>query len=179
MLQSQRRIKKGNNPGRAIGVVLTLGALCLGAGVAAAANPGVLRPSEVPAAAPKAVQTPPDRFHYVPAGKADPFRPFLERDEALRRKMTKAKPVPVSPLQRAAVDQFKLVGIAGDAARRFAVLEDTGGKFYTIKPGTAIGPDGGRVAEILGDRVIIETQPTEPKKQTKVNRVVIKLRREE
>ena len=179
MLQSQRRIKKGNNPGRAIGVALTLGALLLGAGVAVAANPGTLLPAAAPAAAHKEVQTPPDRYRYVPAGKADPFRPFLERDEVLRKKMTKVAPVPVSPLQRASVDQFKLVGIAGDADRRFAVLEDSGGKFYTIKPGTAIGPGGGRVAEILGDRVIIEQRPTDPQKQAKVNRVVIKLRREE
>lgn len=193
MLQSKRRIKKPNNPVTAIGVGLICCGLWLGAGVTAAADPGPLRSSgPAPAIAAtakaktaktpeqaKAVKAPLAHFRYSPTGKADPFRPFLERDEIARKKAVKPKPVPLSPLQRAGIEQFRLVGIAGSASRRIAVVEDAAGKFYTVKAGTVIGQNGGRVAEIHEDRVIIEQKLSDQKKQTKVNRVVIKLRKED
>lgn len=193
MLQSKRRIKKPNNPVTAIAVGLICCGLWLGAGVTAAADPGPLRSSgPAPAVAAtakaktaktpeqaKAVKAPLAHFRYSPTGKADPFRPFLERDEIARKKAVKPKPVPLSPLQRAGIEQFRLVGIAGSASRRIAVVEDAAGKFYTVKAGTVIGQNGGRVAEIHEDRVIIEQKLSDQKKQTKVNRVVIKLRKED
>jgi type IV pilus assembly protein PilP len=193
MLQSKRRIKKPNNPVTAIAVGLICCGLWLGAGVTAAADPGPLRSSgPAPAIAAtakaktaktpeqaKAVKAPLAHFRYSPTGKADPFRPFLERDEIARKKAVKPKPVPLSPLQRAGIEQFRLVGIAGSASRRIAVVEDAAGKFYTVKAGTVIGQNGGRVAEIHEDRVIIEQKLSDQKKQTKVNRVVIKLRKED
>lgn len=193
MLQSKRRIKKPNNPVTAIGVGLICCGLWLGAGVTAAADPGPLRSSgPAPAIAAtakaktaktpeqaKAVKAPLAHFRYSPTGKADPFRPFLERDEIARKKAVKPKPVPLSPLQRAGIEQFRLVGIAGSASRRIAVVEDAAGKFYTVKAGTVIGQNGGRVAEIHEDRVIIEQKLSDQTKQTKVNRVVIKLRKED
>lgn len=148
--------------------------LWLGPGVAKAADPGALHPS----AALPGTKAPSSRYRYIPAGKADPFRPFLELDENLRKKMVRPKPVPISPLQRAAIDQFRLVGIAGDARRRAAVVEGAAGKFYTIRRGTVIGQNGGRVTDIQADRVIVEEKLSGKKKQTKVNRVVMKLRKE-
>ena len=207
MLQSKRRIKKPNNPVTAIAVGLICCGLWLGAGVTAAADPGPLRssgPAPAIAATAKAktaktpeqakavkaktakapeqakdAKTPLAHFRYSPTGKADPFRPFLERDEIARKKAVKPKPVPLSPLQRAGIEQFRLVGIAGSASRRIAVVEDAAGKFYTVKAGTVIGQNGGRVAEIHEDRVIIEQKLSDQTKQTKVNRVVIKLRKED
>ena len=193
MLQSKRRIKKPSNPVTAIGVGLICCGLWLGAGVAAAADPGPLRPSgPVPALAAKvktaktpeqvkAEKTPQAQFRYSPTGKADPFRPFLERDEIARKKAIKSKPkpIPLSPLQRVGIEKFRLVGIAGGAARRVAVVEEAAGKLYTVKKGNIIGQNGGRVAEIQEDRVIVEQTVSDQKKRTKVNRVVIQLRKED
>jgi len=193
MLQSKRRIKKPNNPATAIGVGLICCGLWLGAGVTAAADPGSLRPSgPAPAVAATAkaktaktpeqakdAKTPLAHFRYSPTGKADPFRPFIERDEIARKKAFKPKPVPLSPLQRAGIEQFRLVGVAGSVEKRVAVVEDAAGKFYTVKLGTVIGQSGGRVADIQEDRVIIEQRSVDQKKQTKVNRVVIQLRKED
>ena len=180
MLQSKRRIKKASNPVTVIGIGLMFCGLCLGAGPAAAADPVKPRPAvPVPVVTPKAVKAPAVHYRYSPTGKADPFRPFIERDEIARKKAFKPKPVPLSPLQRAGIEQFRLVGVAGSVERRIAVVEDAAGKFYTVKPGTVIGQSGGRVAEIHEDRVIIEQRSVDQKKQTKVNRVVIQLRKDE
>jgi len=119
-------------------------------------------------------------YKYNPTGKADPFKPFLEQDLAAKKKMEKAKPLPLSPLQRAGLNQFKLVGIAGDEQSKKAIVQDMRGKIYPIFIGTYIGLNNGRVVEILTDRVIVEEQAkARAGKTTKANRVAIKLRKEE
>jgi Tfp pilus assembly protein PilP len=114
----------------------------------------------VPAAVPA---VPPD-YRYSPAGKPDPFKPFMETGPALKTKKeedlgkkTTAKGRPISPLQQAELGQFRLLGIAGDENRRTAIVADgTTKKFYPLFLGTYIGLNEGRVAEILTDRVVVE-----------------------
>ena len=116
-----------------------------------------------------------------PPAKPDPFRPFIELDQekalAIKKK-AEIKALPVSPLQRAEIGQFRLLGIAGDDRNRTAMVDDGKGKFYPLRVGTAIGMHEGRVAEILADRVIVE-EPTKERGKKKTKRIVIKLRRDE
>lgn len=100
---------------------------------------------------------PPD-YHYNPAGKPDPFKPFVEMELALKKKVEKKAAASIFPLQRAGLDQFNLVGIAGSNGRRIAIVEakDNKGKFYPITLGTIIGLNNGKVLEIKGDRFIVE-----------------------
>ena len=117
----------------------------------------------------------------VPAAKPDPFRPFIELDQekALAfKKKAESKVLPVSPLQRAEIDQFRLLGIAGDERSRTAIVDDGKGKFYPLIVGTAIGMNQGRVAQILADRVIVE-EATKERGKKKVKRIIMKLRRDE
>jgi Tfp pilus assembly protein PilP len=122
-----------------------------------------------PAVAPAAPQAAPQAYSYNPAGKPDPFLPFVETDpvvkkekekkakeEELRKKALSSKR-PISPLQMAEIKQFRLVGIAGDDKVRMAIVEDTAiKKFYPLFVGTNIGPSGGRVLSIQNDRLIVE-----------------------
>ena len=127
----------------------------------------------VPAAAPPADPT----YQYNAAGKADPFKPFMETDLALKKKMEEEpkkgaalKERPVSPLQRAELGQFRLLGIAGDEKRRAAIVADgTTKKFYPVFVGTYIGLNEGRVAAILPDRLVVEERvETQDKKRKRV-----------
>jgi type IV pilus assembly protein PilP len=119
------------------------------------------------------VETAPAPYLYNPAHKADPFRPFIETDLAKKKKIeVKKKSFAISPLQRADIEEFKLVGIGGDAHHRTAVVEQGKGKYYPLFKGSWIGQNNGRVVEILSDRVIVE----EPLGKSKVKRLVMKLR---
>lgn len=133
-------------------------------------------------------------YMYHPAGKPDPFYPFIERELAIQKKQEEdlkkkaamksaVKTRPVSPLQQSEIGQFRLVGIAGDDKRRTAMVEDgTVKKFYPLFVGTVIGPNEGRVAEILPDRVIVEERIEDPNpkaKKAQVRRVTMMLRKEE
>jgi type IV pilus assembly protein PilP len=144
-----------------------------------------------PAVAPAA----PPSYSYNPAGKADPFLPFVEIDLAAKKeKEKKAKEEalkkraalsrhPISPLQQAEIGQFRLVGIAGDDRRRVAIVEDgVAKKFYPLFVGTYIGPNGGRIVSILPDRLIVEepSQETSSKgKKVQTRRMTVMLHKEE
>ena len=135
---------------------------------------GGLQVTEIKPAAPSA------SYKYNPLGKPDPFKPFVDQELAAKKKKEAAKPLPLSPLQRESIDQFKLMGISGDEKSRRAIVQDAKGKVYPISPGAYIGLNNGRVVAILADRMVIEEQMKTPAgKKTKPNRITIKLRREE
>lgn len=128
------------------------------------------------AAAVKPVPSAPAVYVYNATGKPDPFRPFIEMELALLKKkqeeMSKKKAplteTPVSPLQQADIWKFRLVGIAGDREKETAsaIVEDAAKKkYYPLFVGTYIGLNGGRVAAILPDRVIVEEPAGPPPKK--------------
>ena len=117
-------------------------------------------------------------YKYNPIGKPDPFKPFIEQDLSPKKK-TESKTLPISPLQREGIDNFRLVGVSGDNHHRIAIVQDVKGKAYTIFLGTYIGLNGGRVVEILPDRIIIEEKMKVEDKQAKTKRLTIKLRKDE
>jgi type IV pilus assembly protein PilP len=136
---------------------------------------------------PAAALPPAPTYEYNAAGKPDPFKPFMETDPALKtkkeedlRKKTPAQSGFISPLQRLDIGQFRLVGIAGDENRRTAIVADgTTKKFYPLFVGTYIGLNGGRVAAILPDRVIVEEKAEKQAKKAKIRRMTVMLRKEE
>lgn len=117
-------------------------------------------------------------YSYHPLGKPDPFQPFVEQE--LTRKKQRARkqdrPLSIFPLQRADIGNFKLIGIAGTDHGRMAMVTDVQGKFFPLVEGTVIGLHGGRVAQILEDRVIVEERTAAGKGQYKTRRISLKLR---
>jgi len=144
-----------------------------------------------PAVAPAAPQT----YRYNPAGKTDPFVPFVEIDlaakkakekmarEAALKKRAGASKRPISPLQQAEIGQFRLVGIAGDDQRRMAIVEDgVAKKYYPLFVGTYIGLNEGRIISILPDRLIVEEPVQEESgkgKKVQTRRMTVMLHKEE
>lgn len=125
-------------------------------------------------------QVPAADYSYNPAGKPDPFWPFVERELLLKKKTEKAVVVSIFPLQKAGLDQFNLVGIAGDAGYRLAIVEIKDGKsrFYTLALGTIIGLNNGKVVEIRKDLIVVE-EAIPGRAGRKVNRIIKKLHRDE
>lgn len=159
------------------------------AGVPAVPVPAAAPPASVEPAttAPAATQAQPADDYYRPPLKTDPFKPFLETDQALLRKQqgqkkkTAVKGRPISPLQQAEIVQFRLVGIAGNDGRRRAIVEERATKkFYPLSVGTYIGPNDGRVVEVLADRVVVEERVAtqDNQKKTQKKRIPLLLRPE-
>ena len=136
---------------------------------------------------PAAALPPAPTYEYHAAGKPDPFKPFMETDPALKtkkeedlRKKTPAQSRSISPLQRVELGQFRLVGTAGDQNRCVAIVEDgVAKKYYPLFVGTYIGLNGGRVAAILPDRVIVEEKAKKQAKKAQIRRMTVMLHKEE
>ncbi|NPU86063.1 MAG: hypothetical protein HPY65_16420 [Syntrophaceae bacterium] len=127
-------------------------------------------------------QVPVETYRYVPAGKPDPFKPFVELNKPLlvTKKTARGKMGPISPLQNQPLEQFSLVGIAMGRDSRVAMMEDKiAKKFYPVVSGTYIGQNDGRVAEILADRIIVEERLREGRGKVKAKRIPILLHKDE
>lgn len=117
-------------------------------------------------------------YNYNPIGKPDPFRPFIELEPSPKKK-TAPRTMPISPLQRASISDFRLVGVSSDDYHRIAMVQDVKGRAYPIFMGTYIGQNGGKVVEILPDRIIIEEKIKAADKKVKAKRLTMKLRKDE
>ncbi len=92
-------------------------------------------------------------YHYDPMGKIDPFVPLVREVAGMEEMMTGEGPL--TPLQRYALSELKLVAVivAGDQSK--AMVEDGKGDGYILTKGTMIGNRRGEVSEIKHNEVVI------------------------
>ena len=98
---------------------------------------------------------------YDPAGKIDPFKPlFKETPKAQSKTATYANTVnkPTEALEKIDLSQLKLTGIVLAASGHKALVKEASGRGHVISAGSRIGIHGGRVAQVLKDRVIIKEE---------------------
>ena len=112
-------------------------------------------------------------YSYNPAGKPDPFRPFIQL--ASRGGSRTA----LTPLQKFDISQLKLVAIITTSEGNIALVEDVTGKGYFLKKGTWIGKNDGKVIKILKDAVIIQEVYQDIFGQTKTNEISLSLHKVE
>jgi type IV pilus assembly protein PilP len=116
-----------------------------------------------------------EEYSYNPAGKPDPFKPFIQLVSAKGG----SKTGPMTPLQKYDLSQLKLVAIISNPEGNIALVEDVAGKGYFLKKGTWIGKNDGKVTKILKDKVIVEEVYQDIFGQTKTNEVSIFLHKVE
>jgi type IV pilus assembly protein PilP len=112
-------------------------------------------------------------YSYNPAGKPDPFKPFIQLASARGTRTA------LTPLQRFDISQLKLVAIISAPGGNVALVEDVTGKGYFLKKGTWIGKNDGKVTKILKDKVIIEEVYQDIFGQTKTNEISLSLHKVE
>lgn len=93
----------------------------------------------------------PTPAHVMKPDGRDPFRPMTLKTSAVSRSREN-----LSPLERFDIGQLKIVGIVSDVKEPRAVVEDSAGLGYTVKVGTPIGSNEGRVKAIGRDQIVVE-----------------------
>jgi type IV pilus assembly protein PilP len=89
--------------------------------------------------------------HVMKPDGRDPFRPMTLKTSALSRSREN-----LSPLERLDIGQLRIVGIVWDVKEPRAIVEDSAGLGYTVKVGTPIGSNDGRVKVIRRDQIVVE-----------------------
>jgi Tfp pilus assembly protein PilP len=116
---------------------------------------------------------------YDPSGKPDPFQPIFSEN------LSKAVPtvhqtdcVSNPVLENIDLSQLKLTGIVMTERQPIALVQEANGKGHVISNNMCIGIHGGKVAEILIDRVIIQEEMQDLSGKVKVKKTEKKLRRD-
>ena len=96
---------------------------------------------------------------YNPKGKVDPFEPLFREETAVKSALLKPKKrASETPLENIDIGQLKLVAIINARGGNYAMVEESSGKGYVIKPGTYIGRNSGKVLSVESDKVLIEEE---------------------
>ena len=120
-----------------------------------------------PEAAPKPAETVAP-FGYNPAGRRDPFRSIItvEKTKGIKGLL---------PLQRVEVSDLKLIAIVWGGFGYHAMVQTSDGKGYTLKVGTAVGPNDGSVKKISEQNILIEENYTDIFGERKLRQVVLEI----
>jgi type IV pilus assembly protein PilP len=95
---------------------------------------------------------------YDPAGKTDPFEPLIKgisKDTSQKATYADTDTKGDTPLEKIDLSQLKLTGIVRAASGNKGLVREASGRGHIIVQGTRIGIHGGRVAEVLSDKIII------------------------
>lgn len=95
---------------------------------------------------------------YDPAGKIDPFEPLIKnspKNPSQKATYADTDTKGNTQLEKTDLSQLKLTGIVRAASGNKGLVREASGRGHIIARGTRIGTHGGRVAEVLTDRIII------------------------
>ena len=117
--------------------------------------------------------------YYSRKDRIDPFAPFLHKPEveAGTQGPETIRRTPLTPLEKIAIQQLKLTAILSSPGKDIALVQEPSGKGYILNKGTYIGEKGGRVSQILKDRVIIEEKYRDIFGKTAIRKIELKLKK--
>ncbi len=92
-----------------------------------------------------------DTYIYTPVGKRDPFKSSYKDVSGVISAFEGSQ----GPLQRYEIDQLKLIAVISGISQPRAMVTVPDGKGYTVRIGTRIGKNYGRVVRIKTAEVII------------------------
>ena len=107
---------------------------------------------------------------YRAQGRRDPFRPLITTRPAPPRPRRGG-----GPLQQVSATELRLEGIVRSPRGYVALVMGPDGKGYTLRVGTPVGAEGGRVRAITQDQVIIEEPVVDPLGRVQIRKVVLRL----
>lgn len=127
--------------------------------------------------------TDPGVYRYEPEGKPDPFKPFIDivEEEIKTGKTGKTEEYkeigPLPPLQKFALGEYRLTGIIWTADKKIAIVKTPEGKRYTLRRGTPLGINGGKVVKILPDSVVVVEKIKDFAGTVRTERVILALKK--
>ncbi|MFO0751765.1 MAG: pilus assembly protein PilP [Thermodesulfovibrionales bacterium] len=111
-------------------------------------------------------------YDYSAKDRRDPFVPLIRKAEQEKKRV-------LAPMERYASEEVKLVAVLWSGKGYYALITLPDGKSYTLREGTKLGPNGGKVLRISRDSVVIREQIKDYRGAVSPRDITLKLRREE
>jgi Tfp pilus assembly protein PilP len=116
----------------------------------------------------------PEEYKYDAKGRRDPFLPLVTI-----KKQKEIKKRGASPFESYDIPEIKLIAIAWDKKKYFALILLPDKKTYTITEGMTLGLEGGKVEKITRDSVVIREYIKDYKGDIKPRDTILKLHKGE
>jgi type IV pilus assembly protein PilP len=118
-----------------------------------------------------------ETYTYNPSGRKDPFLSIIEATK--KEKEVEKKKKVSKPTEAFDVNDIKIIAIAWEGDRYYAMVRLPDGKFFTLKEGMTIGLYGGKVVKIDSNTVVVREFIKDYKGDIKPRDTILKLRKEE
>lgn len=123
----------------------------------------------------KKVET--ESYTYNPAGRKDPFLSIIEVTKKEKEGVKKKRAV--KPAEAFDVNDIRIIAIAWEGNRYYAMVQLPDGKYFTLKEGMTVGLYGGKVIKIDQNTVVVREFIKDYKGDIKPKDTILKLRKEE
>jgi Tfp pilus assembly protein PilP len=114
---------------------------------------------------------------YDARGRRDPFLSIIEASKMEKEAGKKKKGA--TPTESYDVADIKVIAIASDSNRYYAMMQLPDKKFFTVREGMTIGLFGGKVIKIDSTGVVVREYVKNFKGETQPKDTLLRLRREE
>ncbi|OGW47921.1 MAG: hypothetical protein A2Y66_01220 [Nitrospirae bacterium RBG_13_41_22] len=113
-------------------------------------------------------------YTYDSKGRRDPFLTLIaiSKEKPIKRKGA-------SPIESFSIEEIRLLAIARDKEKHYALIMLPDRKNFTITEGTTLGLQGGKVEKITDDMVLIREYVRDYRGDIKAKDTVLKLHKEE
>jgi Tfp pilus assembly protein PilP len=118
-----------------------------------------------------------ETYAYDARGRRDPFLSIIEASKMEKEAGKKRKGA--APTESYDVADIKVIAIASDSKRYYAMMQLPDKKFFTVREGMTIGLFSGKVIKIDSTGVVIREYVKNFKGETQPKDTLLKLRREE
>jgi len=144
-------------------------------------QPGAVAPAApvapvAAAGAEPAEPAPADTYIYTPVGKRDPFKSFYKEEKKLGAGDKGQSPT--TELQLYEIDQLKLIAVVSGISQPKAMVVTPDSRGHTVKIGTLIGKNFGRVVRIKTSEVVIAEDYRDPIGRKVTNYITMALEQE-
>ncbi|HXX81713.1 MAG TPA: pilus assembly protein PilP [Thermodesulfovibrionales bacterium] len=123
----------------------------------------------------KKVET--EAYSYSPQGRRDPFLSIIEASKKEREAEKKKKSL--KPSEMYDVAEIKVIAIARDKNRSYAMVQLPDKKYFTVKEGMTLGIYNGKVIRIDTGSVVVREYIKDYKGEIQPKDTILKLRKEE
>ncbi len=127
-----------------------------------------------PAEEEKKVET--ETYAYDAKGRRDPFLSIIEASKSAREAERKKKSF--KPSETYDVHDIKVIAIARDKNRSYAMVQLPDKRYFTVKEGVTLGLYGGKVIKIDAGSVVVREYVKDYKGEIQSKDIILKLRKE-
>lgn len=131
--------------------------------------PSTVKPEE------KKIET--ETYIYDPKGRRDPFLSIIEATK--KEKELERRKKGLKPAETFDIADLKIIAIAWDKDRYYAMIQFPDNKYITIKEGITLGLYGGKVIKIDKGNVVVREYVKNYKGEVEPRDTILKLRKEE